>query len=395
MVRNPAVIYLRRGYPQHGKRTQEVTIDFIEDYLFFNPSLKKCHVIAYASTIYHVPFPTLKRWYRHYIQWGEYPHVTRSKLKRFRKKHHACIRTNGVMTDEIINAVSNIVQESPEYYLDEIMQKLAEQTGTYLTASSVHRILTQKLNLSLQVCVEVATQRNELQRFQYRMALGVLVHHPNQVIVLDETHKDRNANRRRRGWGNRRGGRVKINRWFNDSVNYTMIAAMNYLGFIDSSIKLVRKDEISEEGAAGTVDGAGFQEWVRDHLVPILGSYANSEPNSVVIMDNASTHMSRAVKDMIESTGAYLLYSAPYSPDLSPIEYLFSVYKSNLKRHSRNYGRDEWYQLHLRAIREINEETAIMQFRKCGIPFSEDILTEDEYIDSCLDVLLTIDEILN
>jgi hypothetical protein len=382
------MLHTHRSYPHHGKRVQEVLIDFIEEYLFLNPSLKKCHVIAYASTLYHVPFPTLKRWYKHFIQWGEYPHVTFSKLKSFRKRCNSCKRTSGVMTEELVSAVSNIVHDNPEYYLDEITQKLAEETGVYLTPSSVYRILTQKLSISLQVCVEVATQRNELQRYQYRLALDILVQHPKQVIVLDETHKDKNASRRRRGWGKRNGGGVKINRWFNETVNYTMIAAMNYLGFIDSSIKLVMRDEISEEGAAGTVDGAGFQDWVREHLLPILGSYVNCEPNSIVIMDNASTHMSREVVDMIESTGAYLLYSAPYSPDLSPIEYLFSSYKSNLKKHSIHYEKHEWFELHLRAIKDIKEETAIMQFRKCNIPFSDSILTNDEYIDCCLDLLL-------
>ena len=106
-----------------------------------------------------------------------------------------------------------------------------------------------------------------------------------------------------------------MRRWFRMNMNYTMIAAMNINGFIGSTIKLIMRDEISDEGAAGTVNGEGFQEWVREYLLPVLGSYANNEDNSIVIMDNASTHMSRKVVRMIEGTGAYLLYSAPYSPD--------------------------------------------------------------------------------
>ena len=385
MVRNNEVI---RSCPHHGKRTQEKMIEHINEYLYWNPSAVKNHAILYVSRQYHVPLTTLKRWYRHYLEWGEYPHVTFLKLKKFRKRYGKCRRTNGVMTEEIIAAVNNIVEESPEYYLDEIMQKLAEDTGVYLNPSSIHRILTEKLNLSLQVCVEVATQRNELQRYLYKRALDVLVQHPKQVIVLDETHKDRNASRRRRGWGNRNGGGVKINRWFTENINYTMIAAMNYHGFIDSTIKLVMRDEISEEGAAGTVDGNGFRNWLREYLLPVLGRYVDGEENSIVIMDNASTHMSREVMEMIESTGAYLLYSAPYSPDLSPIEYLFSVYKSNLKRYARHYERNEWYHLHLQAVREIDEAVSINQFRNCGIPFSDELLTDDEFVQCCLELLI-------
>jgi hypothetical protein len=38
-----------------------------------------------------------------------------------------------------------------------------------------------------------------------------------------------------------------------------MIAALNLDGFVDSTIELVRRDEISNEGAAGTVDSEHFQ----------------------------------------------------------------------------------------------------------------------------------------
>ena len=351
------------------------------------PVMKKTHAISYASVLHQIPLSTSFRWYKHYLDWGEYPNETVTKLKAFKKKYGSCRRTNGVMTDEIVNAVNDIVNESPEFYIDEIMQKLAEDTGVYVPATSVYRILREKLGVTLQVCVEVASQWNELQHYQYKLALDILVQHPEQVIVLDETHKDRNASRRRRGWGKRNGG-VQIDRWFNQNVNYTMIAAMNYCGFIDSTIKLVMRDAISEEGAAGTVNGAGFQQWVRENLVPVLGSYANSEPNSVVIMDNASTHMSREVVDTIEATGAYLLYAAPYSPDLSPIEKMFSVYKSNLKRFQRQFEADEWYELHLHCIREIDDDIGLMQFRKCGIPHSEEILTEDEFMECFLELLL-------
>ena len=309
-------------------------------------------------------------------------------MRAFKKKYKECTRTSGVMTDEIINGVRNIVEESPELYLDEIIEKLAQDIGVYLPHMAVYRILTDKLRTSLQVCTEVATQRNKEERRQYRHALDLLVQHPNQVLVLDETHKDRNASRRRRGWGKRNGDGVKIRRWFRMNLNYTMIAAMNINGFIGSTIKLIMRDEISDEGAAGTVNGEGFQEWVREYLLPVLGSYANNEDNSIVIMDNASTHMSREVVRMIEGTGAYLLYSAPYSPDLSPIEYLFSVYKSNLKRFSRYYEKEEWYELHLHAIREIDEDVSLMQFRHCGIPKSDEILTEDEVVECFLQLLL-------
>ena len=90
-----------------------------------------------------------------------------------------------------------------------------------------------------------------------------------------------------------------------------MIAGFNIRGFVDSSIGIFHRDEISEEGAAGTVDREKFVEWVEECLCPTLGRYIDQEDNSIVIMDNASTHMCPEVRRLIEARGAYLLHSAP------------------------------------------------------------------------------------
>ena len=95
-------------------------------------------------------------------------------------------------------------------------------------------------------------------------------------------------------------------------------------------------------------------------------------------MDNASTHMAHGVRDMIMERGAYLLYTALYLPDLLPIEYGFHIYKSQLKRHSKDFESEEWWLLHKKAISSVSKDTAIMEFRKCGIPFSHDISTSNE-----------------
>ena len=63
----------------------------------------------------------------------------------------------------------------------------------------------------------------------------------------------------------------------------------------------------------------------RGFFIPILGDYSKGQNRSVVMIDNASTHMMRRVVDMIEEKGAKIIYSAPFSLDLNPIENFFSV----------------------------------------------------------------------
>lgn len=82
-----------------------------------------------------------------------------------------------------------------------------------------------------------------------------------EVIVIDETHKDKRASRRRRTWRFRNSGGVKLRKWFKTECWYTMIAGFNINGFVESTVGLYPRDEISDEGttAAGTVDGEGFR----------------------------------------------------------------------------------------------------------------------------------------
>ena len=117
-----------------------------------------------------------------------------------------------------------------------------------LATSSFHSLqsiafLKEKLGYSLQVCHEAARQRNEFERQQYKTALECLVSHPNQLVFVDETHKDQQASRRRKAWGIRNSGGVTLRRWFASKVRYTMIASMDVDGFIDSTVGCVlRKD---------------------------------------------------------------------------------------------------------------------------------------------------------
>ena len=55
-------------------------------------------------------------------------------------------------------------------------------------------------------------------------------------------------------------------------------------------------------------------------------------PHSIVIMDNCSIHHVPGIKEMIEETGALLLFLPPYSPDFNPIEEAFSKVKSVLRK---------------------------------------------------------------
>jgi transposase len=82
----------------------------------------------------------------------------------------------------------------------------------------------------------------------------------------------------------------------------------------------------------GPINGEAFLAYVRDFLVPTLS------PGDVVIMDNLGSHRGKAVRQAIREAGAKLIFLPKYSPDLNPIEQVFSKLKHMLRRaQARSY----------------------------------------------------------
>ena len=77
---------------------------------------------------------------------------------------------------------------------------------------------------------------------------------------------------------------------------------------------------------SGTLNGNLFAQYIWECVVPTLKLY------DILIMDRLSSHMMPIISEMVESVGANVLYLPQYSPDLNPIETVFSQVKSDLRK---------------------------------------------------------------
>jgi len=81
--------------------------------------------------------------------------------------------------------------------------------------------------------------------------------------------------------------------------------------------------------AAMTIEGATtgevFRAYVEHILVPTL------RPGDIVVLDNLSSHKDKRAVELIEQTGAEVRPLPPYSPDLNPIEKMWSKVKALLR----------------------------------------------------------------
>lgn len=104
------------------------------------------------------------------------------------------------------------------------------------------------------------------------------------------------------------------------------------------------------------MNGPIFVEYIRQCLVPTLQS------GDIVVMDNLPAHKPDEVRESIEQAGAELRYLPPYSPDLNPIENVFSPFKAYLRKHKERtvpalYDR-------------IGEATGLVSKSQCASSFS-------------------------
>ena len=134
---------------------------------------------------------------------------------------------------------------------------------------------------------------------------------PEQLIFLDEFGAKTNFTRLR-GWaeiGLRLVESVPAGRWETSTVVHAIA--------LDGTRAAMVLD-----GPMDSLCFNGFCEWL---LTPALNQ------GDIVVMDNLSSHKSSKTKRIIESVGARVAFLPPYSPDLNPIEKIFSKVKQLIR----------------------------------------------------------------
>ena len=75
----------------------------------------------------------------------------------------------------------------------------------------------------------------------------------------------------------------------------------------------------------GPVNSDTFASYIEQWMVPAL------EPGDILIIDNLPAHKSARVTAAVEGAGCVLVYLPPYSPDLNPIENMWSKVKASVR----------------------------------------------------------------
>lgn len=112
----------------------------------------------------------------------------------------------------------------------------------------------------------------------------------------------------------------------------------------------------------GTTDTESFRAYVLAVLLPTL------QPGDLVVMDNLSPHKSDPTLALIQNAGAQVLFLPAYSPDLNPIEKMWSKVK-NLLRGAEARTPADLITAIGQALAKVTPQDALGWFASCGYSF--------------------------
>lgn len=168
-----------------------------------------------------------------------------------------------------------------------------------------------------QVIQRIALQRSDEKRAKFMSEVSA--YDPSMLLWVDESGCDRRNCMRKRGFSVR-GMTPREHKLL---VRGIRIPVMSLEGIHDVCL------------FEGTVNGDKFKEFIKSYLLPTVQPFNWINKHSVVILDNASIHHIDGVIDLIENqAGARVIFLPPYSPDLQPLEEVFSQVKSIMKKNS-------------------------------------------------------------
>jgi len=189
--------------------------------------------------------------------------------------------------------------------------------------------------------------RPDVVRWRLHFAIARRFADIERFVFLDESSAKTNMTRLY--------GRAPVGQRCHDAVPHGHWKTTTMLSVIRST-GVIRDASIVFDGAT---DAIVFRSYVEQCLAPSL------KAGDIVVMDNLSSHKVKGVREAIDRVGASVWYLPPYSPDLNPIEKLWSKVKTWLRRVAARTVDDLIHAIG-DALSAVSEQECRAYFRSCG-----------------------------
>jgi transposase len=212
-----------------------------------------------------------------------------------------------VLTPEDLRRLRELIRDQPDATLDECRRHLGSSCSLATISRALSRLgLPRKKKVPRAADQDSPEVRERRREFCEELA-GV---DPQRLVFIDEcgattamTRTYGRAPKGQRVYTNTPGGWKSI----------TLTCGLRLSGVM------------AVEAFPGATNTDLFESYVEEVLVPELS------PGDVVIWDNVKPHRSEEAIEAVEAAGAHVVSLPPYSPDLTPIEEMFSKVKNVLR----------------------------------------------------------------
>jgi transposase len=246
------------------------------------------------------------------------------------------------LDEQALQRLRQLVQEQPDATLQELRDRLAVPCSIMAVWRALRTLKITRKKKSLH-----AQQRDtpEVQKKRERFQAELATLNPEQLVFVDETVANTAMTRLlgRAPCGQRVGGAVP-GRW----DTRTLISGVRLAGVV------------APLAFPGATDTQAFQSSVEQGLAPPL------RPGDVVIWDNLKPHKDKEAIQAVERAGARVLPAPPWSPDLLPVEKLWSKVKTFLRQAAAR-AREALIDAMGQALQSVCPQDILAWFRCCGL----------------------------
>jgi transposase len=234
-------------------------------------------------------------------------------LQRWRDSGSAKAKPSGGSTSPLEKHAEWLlaaVAEQPDLTLDEIVAAMRKRRIPGSRTAVWRFFARHGLTFKKKSLHAAEQQRPDVARARRRWRREQFLFDPARLVFIDETATSTNMVRLRgrAPRGQRLVGFVPHGHW----KTITLVAGLRHDAVV----------------APFVIDGDGkiFRTYIERCLAPTL------DRGDIVFMDNLATHKVAGVTEAIEAADAMAIYLPAYSPDLNPIEQVFSKLKALLRK---------------------------------------------------------------
>ncbi|KAI7966616.1 hypothetical protein MJO29_002364 [Puccinia striiformis f. sp. tritici] len=229
-----------------------------------------------------------------------------------------------VITRDESEFILDALELEPTLYLDEVQSHIDAMTGERHPISTIHNEIKFRLGLTSKKARTVHPAQCPMQRANFICDVAFIP--SDHLVFLDEAGVSLKTHCRDHAWSPKGERTVRLPRPLT-APRISILPAVCLEGLLAV---------VAQEGNTNWLD---LEYFLEDFLLPSMNPFPGR--NSVLIMDNATLHHGGEVANLCDQQGVLLLYLPPYSSDMNPIEKVFSVLKSQLKRRQILTGTSE------------------------------------------------------